>query len=791
MVAAAAAIKEGFSALFEGRRAPLQSDSLDDEAAAFLSMLEALDPSSASSDVLTSLVQRGRAFSAYIAARAAAHAQVAERNASMHKAASLLVFVVDLIAVVALALIVFRPTVKQVEEEFDLQMDASAVLHEKEIKTILASHKRNEQALELSEALLSEMELPQLIPKVLSSSKSLIECEAANLFLVNPRGELCVWSSTESQFSEERFADMGGFENALPRVPDPFRGTVTVPEATGLVQYCRKKSNRVVNLRHAIASQPQEYRDVGSDSDSVVSTASRSESISVQSSIQSMKGDELVEQSMVQQEVERCKLLTGLDVRSMLMCSVYKGDEHVGVIQVVNKKGGPEFTSSDEHLAQVFAANVALAVSNSTLYYRTEQSQILLSTILAAIPSTVLTFSRSGQLINVNHTSVKGELRGRLDVDVMRAAPYSAWLNAPGTDAYMNDQLVEDLDLALREQCTAERMDVDVCLGGQVLSVNYAVRPLTLPGDTRGDQGCLLVIDDVSAHKRTKAALYRYLSPAVADKVLKDGSRLGGKRQQVTTMFSDIRGFTALSEASSPAEVVQMLNEWFTEAVDSIAQHDGVLDKFIGDAFMAEFGVPYGSHLDAYNACLAALDLQVRLQAMNERRAEAGIAGEISVGVGINIGPAICGNIGSEKRLEYTVIGDSVNVASRVEGCTKKYGVFCIITEDTHARVKDKFVCRELDFIKVVGKRRPVRIYELVGRAEGRQRQKTRGSGPLAQYAEGLELYRKADFAAALVLFEEAETAGDLPSAVFAERCRRLLKHCPDDWEPVYIFGSK
>lgn len=117
---------------------------------------------------------------------------------------------------------------------------------------------------------------------------------------------------------------------------------------------------------------------------------------------------------------------------------------------------------------------------------------------------------------------------------------------------------------------------------------------------------------------------------------------------------------------------------------------------------MAEFGVPYGSSMDAHNACLAALDLQVRLEHLNARRAAAGLTIEVSVGVGINIGPAICGNIGSEKRLEYTVIGDSVNVASRVEGCTKAYGVFCIITEDTRSHLQDGFLCRELDFIKVL-----------------------------------------------------------------------------------------
>lgn len=170
--------------------------------------------------------------------------------------------------------------------------------------------------------------------------------------------------------------------------------------------------------RHAVAEQPLDDQDSGSDSDSLslsqsydlplslrgwpqhpYVTGRQSEAISsVPSIVQSQSSEELVQKPMVEQEVERCKLLTGLDVRSMLMCNVYKGSEHVGVIQVVNKKGSPEFSSADEHLAQVFAANVAVAVSNSTLYYRTEQSQRLLSTILDSIPSTVLTFSRAGHV---------------------------------------------------------------------------------------------------------------------------------------------------------------------------------------------------------------------------------------------------------------------------------------------------------------------------------------------------------------------------------------------------------
>ena len=219
--------------------------------------------------------------------------------------------------------------------------------------------------------------------------------------------------------------------------------------------------------------------------------------------------------------------------------------------------------------------------------------------------------------------------------------------------------------------------------------------------------------------KNMKATLGRYLSSALVDQVLDSGENvLGGKTQKVSVLFSDIRSFTTISENMGAVQLVAMLNEYFDYMIPPIFDNHGVLDKFIGDAIMAVFGVPIVSTVnhgldDARRCCRAALLMIHVLRDFNRFRVEHG-KNTLAIGIGINTGKAVSGNIGSEKRMEYTVIGDCVNLASRLEGITKTYGVELVISENTYLEVKDWFIVRELDSVAVKGKEQGLRIYELI-----------------------------------------------------------------------------
>lgn len=213
-----------------------------------------------------------------------------------------------------------------------------------------------------------------------------------------------------------------------------------------------------------------------------------------------------------------------------------------------------------------------------------------------------------------------------------------------------------------------------------------------------------------------KDTFSRYVTKQVAEEILKDtGSiSLGGRKQEVTILFSDIRGFTTFSERNTPEDVIQHLNEYFSAMVDSIFKYEGTLDKFIGDAVMAVFGSPVAHEDDPLRAVSTALDMRERLEALNAEWTAAG-RDTLRIGIGINTGEAIVGNIGDIRRMEYTVIGDNVNLASRLESLTKEYECPIIISESTMIKLTGRIDSHLLGEVTVKGKTQPVRIYELKG----------------------------------------------------------------------------
>ncbi|WP_164017444.1 adenylate/guanylate cyclase domain-containing protein [Pyxidicoccus trucidator] len=315
------------------------------------------------------------------------------------------------------------------------------------------------------------------------------------------------------------------------------------------------------------------------------------------------------------------------------------------------------------------------------------------------------------------------------------------------------------------------------------LSVEVPVRGTDEVG--RVAQSFNEMVGGLRQRDQIKGLFKRYLSPQVVDELLKHPEKAapGGERKMLTVLFSDLVGFTSMSEQMSPEELVALLNTYFEQATGVLTQHGATLDKFIGDAIMCFWNAPLPQEDHAARACLTALDLVAvveRLAPMFEAR---GLP-RLDCRIGINTGQAIAGNIGSSVAQDYTVIGDAVNLASRLEGAAKFYGTRTLVAEDTLTAARGVVRARELDLVRVKGKQQPVRVFELVGRAD------TPPPPHLARFAEGLALYRERDFAAARLAF--LASPEDKASARFAARCESmLLSPPPEDWDGVFVLDSK
>ena len=185
----------------------------------------------------------------------------------------------------------------------------------------------------------------------------------------------------------------------------------------------------------------------------------------------------------------------------------------------------------------------------------------------------------------------------------------------------------------------------------------------------------------------------------------------------MTVLFSDIRGFTTLTEKGQPEEIVHMLNEYFTRMVEIVFRHKGTVDKFVGDMVMALFGAPLDDPQHADHAVEAALDMLAELRQLNEKWVADGLDVKVDIGIGVNTGPMIAGNIGSDQIMSYTVIGDAVNLGSRLESLNKQYSTHIIISDETRQRLTGQYVFRPLGDVVVKGKTRPVAIFEVIGRS--------------------------------------------------------------------------
>jgi adenylate cyclase len=285
----------------------------------------------------------------------------------------------------------------------------------------------------------------------------------------------------------------------------------------------------------------------------------------------------------------------------------------------------------------------------------------------------------------------------------------------------------------------------------------------------------------------------QYLNPAVVNQLVEnpDKLRLGGERKTLTVFFSDIAGFTSLSEKSTPEGLVALLNEYLSAMTDIIFAHAGTLDKFEGDAIMAFWGAPIDQQDHALRACKASLKMQEELVSIRKRWKEEDKP-DLYVRIGLNTGEMLVGNMGGAGRFDYTVIGDSVNLASRLESANKQYKSSIMIGQSTYEHVKDHIIARELDMLVVVGKTEPVKVYELLGLKETGVTQEL--SRFLELYHEGLRLHRLQKWEEAIACFEQSLKikSDDYPAQIYIERSRLYqMTPPPENWDGVFVLKSK
>jgi adenylate cyclase len=284
----------------------------------------------------------------------------------------------------------------------------------------------------------------------------------------------------------------------------------------------------------------------------------------------------------------------------------------------------------------------------------------------------------------------------------------------------------------------------------------------------------------------------RYMDPSIAEQMLAAGAEaLGGRSVPATVLFSDIRGFTTLTEELGPHATVTMLNEYFEIMVECIQNEGGMLDKFIGDAIMAAFGIPVGHDDDEDRAVRATIAMIKSLEAWNVKRINEGKK-PVHIGIGLNSDVVVTGNIGSKKRMDYTIIGDGVNLAARLESACKQYAARILISEFTQKKLRGTYRMREIDLVVVKGKTKPVGVYEILDYHSGE-------SFPhlmdvVNQFNDGVAKYRAARWDAAIKAFQEALRLNpqDKLSEIYIERCQTLKASPPEgEWNGVWVMEEK
>jgi adenylate cyclase len=472
---------------------------------------------------------------------------------------------------------------------------------------------------------------------------------------------------------------------------------------------------------------------------------------------------------------------TGFFTRSILCVPIInKNGKTIGVTQVLNKHSGP-FTQEDESRLRAFTAQISIALENAKLFADVHNMKNYNEAMLESMSNAVLTLDENGKIATCNTAGLK----------ILKVSSQQI-LHCPAAEFFAgaNDWVLQRLKQVEDSASVDVLMDTELAVGDEKVSANVTLLPLLSMDKKR--LGSMLLIEDISSEKRMKSTMSRYMDPGIAARLVASGAEvLGGQSVMATVLFSDIRGFTTISEQLGPQGTVALLNEYFTLMVDCIGQEEGMLDKFIGDAIMAAFGIPVGHEDDADRAVRASIAMVRDLRAWNAPRLAMGKM-PVDMGIGLNTDMVVSGNIGSKKRMDYTIIGDGVNLASRLESACKQYGAHILISEFTFANLRGTYRTRELDLVVVKGKTQPVAVFEVLD-------YHTDESYPhlidaLGYFRDGLSKYRRGKWADAIYQFSQvlALNPNDKAAQLYIERCNTLAEKPPgEEWDGVWVMQSK
>jgi adenylate cyclase len=474
---------------------------------------------------------------------------------------------------------------------------------------------------------------------------------------------------------------------------------------------------------------------------------------------------------------------TGFFTRSILCVPIVNNDnDAIGVTQVLNKKGGV-FSDDDEQRLKAFTAQISISLQNSKLFDDVQRIKEYNESMLQSMSNGVVTMDPKGEVVTCNTAALKiweadesdfvgKNLEGLLDED-------GKWV-------------LEQIDKVKIENSIQQISDTTVSLFGTSKTVNLTVMPLVAAEEDK-ELGSMMMFEDISSEKRMKSTMSRYMDPVIAAQMMEGDAHevLGGISAEATVMFTDVRGFTTITEEYGAQGTVSFLNDYFSLMVDCISREGGMLDKFIGDAIMACFGLPIPHDDDPDRAMRASIGMIKTLWEWNQKRLEKGLK-VVDMGIGLNTDMVVSGNIGSPKRMDYTLIGDGVNLAARLESACKSYAARILVSDSTVQKLKGTYRMRAVDLVVVKGKTQPVKIHEVLDYHD--QSSFPNLMDVVNLFNDGIEAYQVANWSKAIERFNHCLklNPSDQLSQNYVDRCEFLRANPPEkEWDGVWVMTSK
>ena len=485
---------------------------------------------------------------------------------------------------------------------------------------------------------------------------------------------------------------------------------------------------------------------------------------------------------------------TGYFTSSILCVPIINKDgECIGCTQALNKKGGG-FTAEDESRLKAFTQQVAIALENAKLFEDVAKERAYNHSMLTSMSNAVITIDDEGKIITCNKAGLK-ILRIRLS-DIIGKTAEEFFTNG-------RSWILEKIKTCEETKQVELLVDAEFEVGTEedsnteLVSANISFLPLENQDPdgrmdkAKGHLGTLIMIEDISDEKRMKSTMSRYIDPGIADKLMSEGTDImGGQETTATLLFSDVRSFTTITETLGAQGTVALLNEYFDIMVEAISEQGGMVDKFIGDAIMAGFGIPVPNDDDEDRGVRAGINMIKRLWEWNNIREKDGKM-PIDMGLGLNTDKVVSGNIGSSKRMDYTMIGDGVNLAARLESACKTYSARILISDFTYSKLKGTYQIRYIDDVIVKGKTEPVGVREVLDYHNSNTFPNLMDT--VNHFNEGRVSFKAGNWDKGIKSFKECLKANpeDNLSKTYIERCEIMKKENPKNWDGVWIMTSK